>query len=196
MIAEINDYIYTTKLNLDLQAIKTSCVSMEKIINNHFKDGKIEYLGNSPFTTKVFSSYNVLMYPLPEFFELYENIKSMFHTICESKNNKYYIQSWINFYKKGEFIDWHDHWASHTEGWHGFFCIDVEPSKTSYIIPTFRDTIHVNGEDNLLVIGKSIGDKHRTWPWTEDRPRITIAFDIVPRQYIDPEKWLNHWIPI
>ena len=29
-----------------------------------------------------------------------------------------------------------------------------------------------------MVISKSNGDEHRTWPWQYDRPRITIAFDL------------------
>lgn len=36
---------------------------------------------------------------------------------------------------------------------------------------------------------------HRVSEWEKDTPRITIAFDIIKREQIDP-LLLNRWIPI
>ena len=173
---------------------------MSDIINRKFLNSKINgYYDPSektPATTNVFSSYNLLMYPFDELHELREEIEKFFHECCIDEK-KYYIQCWMNIYKKGQYIGWHKHWAPEDNSWHGFFCVDCEPSKTTYKIPGKHDEFDIVSENNLLVISKSNGDMHRTWPWDQaDRDRITIAFDIVPKDKVDPEVWLNHWLPI
>ena len=60
-----------------------------------------------------------------------------------------------------------------------------------------KNTVKIESKDNLLVIGKSDNDKHRSSVWNQDTPRITIAFDILPVSSIYKEfNTLNHWIPI
>ena len=124
---------------------------------------------------------------------------------------QYMIQCWLNFYRKGEFIDWHRHWPMDAKGYHGFLCVSCEPSKTTYRLPakhgvqipteliekTEWETVDVESKNGLLVLSESAGDMHRTWPWEfHDRDRITIAFDIVPKPHFNPEAWLNHWVPL
>jgi hypothetical protein len=121
------------------------------------------------------------------------------------------MQSWVNVYNYGEYIDWHGHGQTSTYAWHGFFCVNAEPSKTTYQYLNSPETIDVESKNNLLVLGKSNTDTHRTWPWLDkNEPRITIAFDIVPDTTIvrhngntkltDMIKqypyFKNHWIPI
>ena len=164
------------------------------------------------------------MYPLPGINELYWNIHQAFHACLTDAHgvveDKFFIQCWLNYYQKGEFIDWHNHTATNVGGWHGFFCLDVEPdSFTSYKWPNDPERkdliIEVPSKNNKLVIGTSNRDLHRSSDWTHDRPRITIAFDIMPEQelYIgggsrdgsplsfkqkmkDSKYFVNHWIPI
>lgn len=195
------DYVITSKLNLDLVKIKNSCYLMYDVINKKFNTGKIkaEYKddsGMSPLSTNLFNQYNLLLYTFDGFHELYNEIKYMFHQ-CNLGTEKYYIQCWLNIYKKGNFIDWHSHWLPEFNTWHGFYCVDCEPSKTTYKIPNVSDPLDIVSENNLLVMSQSAGDLHRTWPWeNEDKDRITIAFDIVPAKQVDNEVWVNHWIPI
>lgn len=197
----IEDYIITKKLDLNSEQLRNSCFRMKELIEKEFKpgSGEVPYFdGDSKiqFTTNLYGAYNLLMYPFPEFYELYENIKELFHDVCKD-DEKYYIQCWINFYKKDDFISWHYHWPPQDNAWHGFFCVDCEPSKTTYRLPNIDYDVDVPSENNLLVLSRSAGDMHRTWPWEqENRERITIAYDIVPRYIINYEKWLNHWIPI
>jgi hypothetical protein len=117
----------------------------------------------------------------------------------------------MNYYKKGEFIDWHRHASEDVGGWHGFFCLDAEPdSYTSYRWPNDDSrkglTLDVESKNGLIVLGRSNLDLHKSSEWQhEDRARITIAFDILPVSYIkdvcsnamknDPY-YINHWIPI
>jgi hypothetical protein len=195
------NYIYTKIIDLDLKLLKKNCDIMYNFIKKHFSTNNKDYSGQSTLTTQLYNSYNLLLYPLECFFELYTEIKNVFHDILvinnmNDTNKKYYIQCWLNYYKKNEFIDWHGHWHPDTESWHGFYCLDVENSYTSYKIPNNNEIINIKSENNKIVISKSDGDRHKSSNWQYDHPRITIAFDIVPREHIDFEYPVNHWIPI
>jgi len=204
-INNIENYIHTKKINLDLVEMKLKSYQMYYHIKKTFALGKNHYSGHSTMTTQLFQQYNLLLYPVsPEFHSLYKEICLMFKEICpkdEFDNNQFYMQCWLNFYRKGEFIDWHGHWPANTLSWHGFYCVDCEPSKTTYKLPNSDNQIDIPSENNLLVMSPSDGDQHRTWPWDENRPRITIAFDVVNRKTV-MEGWNdgnlpdNHWIPI
>ena len=194
------DYIITAKLNLDLSEIRNSCYKMSNVIDTHFKEKiiAVEYVEDegklSPLTTKGFEYYNLLMYGFDGFHSLYFEIQKLFRQFNQSNEN-YYIRCWLNIYQAGNFVDWHDHYPSKCNSWHGFFCVDCEPSKTTYQLPNISKPVDIISENNLLVMSKSNGDRHRTWPWEyEDRDRITIAFDIVPATHTGD--FLNHWIPI
>lgn len=193
------NYVYTKKINLNLDDLKKSSLTMYDIVCDKFGDGRIDYDGQSTMSTKLFSNYNLLMYALPGFNELYHEIKSFFHDMLPHTNtDKFYIQCWLNVYKKGDFIDWHAHWPPEQNSWHGFYCVDCGThSGTIYRLPVTKQEVFVPSENNLLVLSKSDGDLHKSTEWFDDlNPRITIAFDIVPRQFIVPTQWLNHWIPI
>lgn len=194
------DYIITASLNLDLAEIKDSCYKMKNVIDKHFKEQllKAEYTEeegkSSPLTTQGFEHYNLLMYPFNGFHSLYFEIQKLFQHVNQN-DEKYYIRCWLNVYENGNFVDWHDHFPPRSKSWHGYYCVDCEPSKTTYKLPNISEPVDIVSENNLLVLSKSDGDKHRTWPWEyKDRDRITIAFDIVPSTYTG--EFLNHWIPI
>lgn len=191
-----SDYIYTTQLDLNLDKIKESCYTLNDIVEN-FKitsNGYHDPSGKAPITTKVHEQYNLLMYNFEEFHSLYFQIQTVLQQLDKS-NNQYYIQCWMNIFKQGEFIDWHEHYPPSHNSWHGFYCVDTEPSKTTYKLPTTQEHIDIISKNNLLVISKGDGDWHRTWPWEfSNRDRITIAFDIVPREYLDSRA--KFWIPI
>jgi hypothetical protein len=191
------DYIITEQLDLDLPAMNKSCDDFYELVKISFTDNK-EFSAASTASTKLFQQYNLLMYPYSQFYELYQNIKTVFRKHCDN-DEPYYIQAWLNYYQNGEYIDWHSHWDEDMDTWHGFYCVNTESaaSKTTYRLPFVASDIDVVSKDNLIVLSKSEGDLHRTWPWTfNGRPRITIAFDIVPAKHIDPTWVLNHWIPL
>jgi len=201
------NYVVTKKLDLNLTQLKHSCKLLYNLVNENFNTD--EYKTNIQtyedatnkisLTTTLYTAYNLFMYPYDEFHSLYNEVKTLFRECCIDEE-KYYIQCWVNFYKKGDFINWHHHWEPHKHTWHGFFCVDCEPSKTTYRIPGVFEEVDITSEDNLLVMSKSNGDTHRTWPWEDaTRDRITIAFDIVPRQFVHSPGLampLNHWVPI
>lgn len=225
---EINKYIdglyaVDVKSNLDLKNLKKSCIEMKEIITQSFEHDENDYGGKSSDTTLLYRKYNLLMYPLPGIHNLHFNIASTFHRCFEDSNGQradgseeYFIQCWLNYYKNGEFIDWHTHSNVDNGAWHGFVCVDTEPdSFTSYRWPNNPNrkdiVIDIPSKDGFIVIGRSNGDYHRSSKWlNKKKPRITIAFDIIPRSFIfrgskakeylsEMEKnpyFKNHWIAI
>jgi hypothetical protein len=191
------NYLFTTQLRLDVNQIRRSCYDMNEIIKNNFSNDEHYYTGIAAETTKLYGSYNILMYPYTGFYELFQEIKTTFLELA-NPSEPYYIQSWLNVYNKGDYIDWHYHYPEGMKVWHGFYCVSVgdNESSTLYRIPNLEE-IEIKSVNNLLVIGKSDGDYHKSTEWANpNKPRITIAFDIVPKSKIDPEKNLNHWIPL
>mgnify|MGYP003337219617 FL=1 len=202
----VENYLYTKSLDLDLLQQKSTAYLMYDYIKNNFlPDATTDYSGQSTMTTQLYAQYNYLLYPHSGIVPLYKEIRQAFYEINPDANkNDWMIQCWLNFYRAGEFIDWHMHWDAKFEVWHGFYCVDVEPnSATLYKVPPNmedKDIITITSMNNLLVLGKSDGDYHRSTEWPYHFPRITIAFDI-----IKPEKLIeangitvakNHWIPL
>ncbi len=158
--------------------------------------------------TQYYAYYNYLAISLNGMPSLFNTIKETFNA-CNNHawggnppDTEYVIQGWLNYYNKGEFINWHTHQRPEVKGWHGFYCLDVEPNSfTTYKLE--EKEVEIKSEDNLLVIGKSVNEMHRSSLWNEDKPRITIAFDITPVRCINSiftgenEKGkLHYWIPL
>ena len=191
------NYVHTKKVNLDLEKIRESSKAMSHFIFEQFGNDEPRFSTNSPAITKLYASYNLLMYPLPEFHELFQEICTFFKEIQEEGDDKkYYMQCWLNIYHKGEFIDWHDHWPTASKAWHGFYCVySGSDSGTHYRVPPDGEEYFIPSKDNFIIMSKSDGDQHKSTEWNDEtNPRVTIAFDIVPRECIDGG--LNHWIPI
>jgi hypothetical protein len=192
----VDNYLYQRKVQLNLHELNSSINIMQEFLKDHFKIDKLD--GAYTLKTDLYSKYNLLMYPLPEMHKLYESIKETFY-LCNPEEDEYYIQCWVNVYETGDYINWHGHWASEYKAWHGFYCLQVEPnSSTTYKIQGLHD-VEVKSINNLIVIGKSDGDLHKSSEWNEKYPRITLAFDIIPGKSLrDIEYHLNphHWLPI
>lgn len=239
MVTEYTKGLYSVQTDLNIPVLKKTCHDMYRIVKRNFEVSDNAYTGQVALSNRIFWKYNFLLYTLPGIHELFVSIRDSFfmlHKLHYGDNppkEPYYIQSWLNFYFKGDFIDWHHHdWNMNRPlhfdpAWHGFVCVDTEPdSKTSYRWKNLPHTIEVPSKDGLLVLGLSNGDVHKSSEWLDDtRPRITIAFDIVPRRNLfnasnlprsnhsfedhsdelvrrlcnfpqDHGIFFNHWIPI
>lgn len=202
------DYLYTKKLNLEVERILSSCRGMSLFVQKNFpqKDERVsasfammdpDKASKTPFTTQQYWTYNLFMYPAPGFYQLFEQIRSAYRQFSND-DQPAYIQSWLNVYDKDSHLDWHSHAPPECHIWHGFYCVDVATgSYTDYRIPMVNEEIRIDSEDNLLVIGKGEGDLHRSSPWhLDNKPRVTIAFDIVPIKSLQPWNTPNHWVPL
>lgn len=200
MINIIENRIYTKKkLILNLAQLMQNSLEFHKIVEKYFIHGKKSYSDIAPSSTQFYKSYNMLLYPYPGFHEIYKEIQTMLYECLELTNNefkeKYYIECWLNIYKRDDHITWHSHWPASSNGWFGWYCVNVEPSITTFDFSEIDGYTDLHNENNLLVMVKNTDDQHRTWPWEYSTPRITIGFNIIPRQIISIED-INHWIPI
>lgn len=186
------NYVHVQALEVDTKQLKMSCDLLHQHILTNADISNIG-IDTGPISTQLFNQYNLLLYPFAGFHKLYHEICKVFDTLCD-KNENYYIQCWLNYYTHNQYIDWHKHFDPEDQTWHGFVCVDCKDSKTSYRLPSGEE-FDVPSVDGNIVISKSNGDIHRTYPWPyTDSPRITIAFDIVPWHKI---RWgTNHWAPI
>lgn len=206
------------KLDLNMDALRQECLGVQQFVNNRYgKEDGMNYYENK--TTNLFGKYNIFMFSSFSLHSLFTELVKTWNMV-KPDDQKYYLQSWLNVYDKSQSIGWHYHWTEKYSAWHGFFCVDVDTSKTTYALqpPHYKisksvpyehngkpileyddeyELIDVVGQDGLLIMSPSAGDSHRNIPWKiADRPRITIAFDIVPGQHIFNEDWENHWIPL
>ena len=203
MLTKHTHGLYSTKVKCNIGELATTCDTMYKFIGSTFAKTDT-FNGNSTLLTKLYTRYNFLMYPLPGVHELYRNIRDVFNNsyyeyFGYENNRPHFIQCWLNYYWRGDFIDWHGHWPSEYNAWHGFFCVNVEPqSSTLYKWKDSEQIIEVPSQNGLMVMGISDQDKHRSTEWNQQAPRITVAFDIVPvdNASIRPEQYINHWLPI
>jgi len=207
------------QLNLDLENLKTNCHQVSKFVKHRYGDADLpDRFG--PKTTNLFEKYNVFMIASGPLHELYREIVTFWNSFNPS-DDVFYMQAWLNVYEEAPNLGWHQHSPNYMDAYHGYFCIDVDTSRTTYALEEkyFKDClkndytdnngqplltynheyeiVNVMNRDNLLVIAPSANDLHRSMPWkVTTRPRITIAFDIVPGRWIENAAWENHWIPI
>lgn len=222
------DGLYGVQSDINLVELRNTTIHLHKIIKEFYKGSKASLQVKSTDTTALYTEYNVLTYPFPIIHNLYFQISQSFHKIFENHfskptNDRYFIQCWLNSYKKGQFIDWHGHHPQDSNAWHGLICVDTEPNScTSYKWPNDPDrkdlVVDVPSKDGLIIIGLCNENLHRSSEWmVENKNRITIAFDIVPSYsltgansyFFDDDSanrylagmrkngyYVNHWIPI
>lgn len=205
-----NNFVYTKPLDLDLSQQQKNAHDIRNYLNEKYLDYPSTYYGESASSvSKYYAYYNYLMMPCAGMSKLFNNIRDTFID-CNNHaydgnppDTEYYIQCWLNYYNTGEFIDWHSHLTPQARSWHGFYCVDVEPNSSTQYRHGI-DEFEIKSKNNMLVIGKSCDDMHRSSDWMEEKPRITVAFDIVPWQNttgflgkIKNENGnLHYWIPL
>jgi hypothetical protein len=210
------------KLNINTEQLIKACYEVRDIIYERYRRPMVNNQGQFKGSTQYFHQYNLFTFAYPELHQLYQGVRELWHKV-NPDNGVYYIRSWLNIYEESDSIGWHHHWrdwerANH-RAFHGFYGVDVDVSKTSYVMRPEHyalskehhyehqgdslleyideyEIVNVILRDNFLVMAPSMGDMHRNIPWDQDRPRITIAFDIVPEEFIDNRQWANHWIPL
>lgn len=200
----ITNYLWCRELpGIDNNILYEDCLRIEDYISNVVvkkTEWDIEYGSASG---REYRKYNVFLFPSDELNKLFYNIREAIEHL-KDPNETYVIQSWLNVYRENKYIDWHNHWPAHYKAFHGFYCVNSEntPSYTDYKFPTINDDVtRVVSKDGLLVYGKSENDQHRSSDnWQSSKPRVTIAFDIIPsraiRDNFQSQFIFNHFIPI
>lgn len=121
-------------------------------------------------------------------------------------DQKYYIHGWFNLDYKTETekvspLVKPNHFHDHSGGMgmpylHGYYCVNAEPSSTFYKINN-KEEIFENVNKNNRAIVSETGHPHGRDDWYQEKPRITIAYDITPEKNlgnIKESKWIPLWV--
>lgn len=104
-------------------------------------------------------------------------------------SENYFINGWFNLDFKTYDNDpgvsplkHPEHYHDHAGGtgapvFHGYYCVNAEPSSTFYKIKG-TDVVFENVNKNNRLIVSETGHPHGRDDWFQDKPRITIAYDI------------------
>jgi hypothetical protein len=195
---------------------------LDNDLNNLSKELKIRYekiksaevLGVTPtseheswqesnsVSTMKWRQYNVFQFHIPEVYNLFLALKEMAKEACEYydinfEDQKYMVQGWfnINSTSKGGKLDWHDHGPDGAPLFHGYYCVNAEPSKTNYIV--FDKEVENINKNNRAILSE-MGHPHAMGDWEWDGDRITIAYDLLPLEHVlqfglETEQ---HWVPL
>lgn len=157
------------------------------------------FLETKSISTIKWREYNVFCLYHESLFYLLKNIRELVVEASEYyeldfHEEKYYIQGWFNVVEasKGK-LNWHGH-GEPGLGFHGYYCVNAEPSSTYYNI--FGNDIFENVNRNNRIIISEIGHEHAMGDWDWDGKRITIAFDIWPLRNVKDKALENHFIPL
>jgi len=198
----VDNYLYGFQLNnIDNEALFNKCLVMEDIIIKTTSPTEKGWHGN--LTSAKNQEYNLMTFPVKELHQLYQEMVKNISPLLE-KDTPYVLKSWMNVFRKGDRVKWHQHWGPEYKVWHGFYCVNVgeNESATNYKIPGIEGIVEVPSVNGLLVVGKSDDDRHSSTEWQGDKPRITLAFDILPIKSANPNEsrhmydlHLYHYIP-
>ena len=193
--APVWDYtLAQTKVDIDLDSLAEYILIKEKEIVSEYPgdmtyapldDGKTN-LGEDSLTAR-FKYFNVFKWDHPECKKLLDIVSQMhvaYHRgLTGGDPPKVKIRCWANVLRKDEQIGKHNH-ATHPHTYiSGHFCVTSTDTSTIYIPPysEWGDEIvmeNIPGEMTLFPTWLT----HYTSRHKHDKPRITLAFDIVPAE--------------
>lgn len=200
--------------NLDIDLVELSSFLEEKykLIENVTLTGVTSmendrgiFLESGSLSTVKWKEYNVFQFYHASLHKLYKEISDTVKEACEyyevdfDKQN-YYIQGWFNINRAevGK-LDYHDHGSPGAPNFHGYYCVNAEPSITHYKLFNDPSRIVDNVNKNNRLIVSEVGHPHAMGDWDWSGPRITIAYDVQPLDVLIsagntiPEQ---HWFPL
>lgn len=150
-------------------------------------------LDNGP-ATQLGEYYNIFTWDHPGIASLKEALRDI---IIEASDyyginfddENYYINGWFNLdFASPENreigvspLKHPEHYHDHAGGtgapiFHGYYCVNAEPSSTFYKINRLDDFENINKNNRAIV--SETGHPHGRDDWYEEKARITIAYDI------------------
>lgn len=129
--------------------------------------------------------------------DMIDEASTYYETGYTSKD--YFIHGWFNLdYKSGNVgvspLKNADHFHDHMNGtgvpiFHGYYCVNAEPSSTFYKIGGISGEPFENINYNNRAVLSETGHPHGRDDWYNEKPRITIAYDLAPRK--EGENWIE-----
>jgi len=190
-------YAYLENKMEELLSGNLVSIPQEKLSQYNKDNGAPTQLGNY---------YNIFQFDNNEIKALHNALRDLVKDASEYyghdfNEKQYKINGWFNYDPKTQGgsgvnplkndIFFHDH----AEGlgapiFHGYYCVNAEPSITYYKID--GETLFENYNKNNRVIVSETGHPHGRDDWYEDKPRITIAYDIAPKNsHVVTNMWVE-----
>jgi hypothetical protein len=158
------------------------------------------WLSSDSVSTIKWREYNVFQFYHPSIYKLYKSISETIKEACkyyevDFDKQEYMVQGWFNInYNNSGKLDWHDHGGPYAPYFHGYYCVNAEPSVTYYRV--FDKETDNHNKNNRMIISE-MGHPHAMGSWDWEGPRVTIAYDIVPMKSLIVNKAEpQHWIPL
>jgi hypothetical protein len=186
---DLYDYLYLKAE--DLVAGKIGNIPEETL-------SKFTLLNGAP--TQLGDFYNIFTWEHLAIKKLKQSLSETIKEACEYygidyDSENYFINGWFNLDFKTENANYGvsplvhpEHYHDHAGGtgapvFHGYYCVNAEPSSTFYQINR-GDSIFENINKNNRLVVSETGHPHGRDDWYEEKPRITIAYDIAKAEYI------------
>ena len=132
---------------------------------------------NQPSSTWFYRYYNItcLTFGSVLYYKMFSDLQKIIRKFSKTKRPLWY-QSWLNFHKQEDVLDWHNHIECL---FHGYISIDPKESETEF--------------ENYKIVNKTgdiyIGDPYKKHRVNILKPfignRITIAFDVISEKEIN-----------
>jgi hypothetical protein len=144
--------------------------------------------------TQLGKHYNIFSFEHEGIQNLQKAIRSMMSEACEyygiDSDTKFYLNGWFNLDPKTQGLSgvsplkneafFHDHMGGQgSPVFHGYYCINAEPSKTFYNIDKSGQIFENINKNNRAILSET-GHPHGRDDWFEEKPRVTIAYDVTP----------------
>jgi hypothetical protein len=162
------------------------------------------WLESGSVSTVKWREYNVFQLYNSSIYSLYKGLSDTVKEACAYYNidfnqEQYYVQGWfnINHADSGK-LNWHDHGGPFAPYFHGYYCVNAEPSITHYQIQDGSNRVVENHNKNNRLIVSEMGHPHAMGDWEWSGPRITVAYDVVPLRFLKENDMTleQHWIPL
>ena len=158
--------------------------------------------------------YNIFSFANKEIYNLHQALRNLTIEACEYyeinfEEQKYLIHGWFNSdgatpdngkYGGVNPVKYPHHFHDHSDGlgvpyFHGYYCVNAEPSSTFYQINRDANNVFENINKNNRAIISETGHPHGRDDWFSEEYRITIAYDITPMANLNGVK-PNLWMPL
>jgi hypothetical protein len=197
-------------LNNDLDELSKYLLQIEQelVFGDAFKvplEVQEKFRNNNPgASTALYEFYNIFNFENESVKRLKVSLADVTKEACDYYGINYYesdykINGWFNVdygsaygnnpYTADHTEDFHDHMdGMGAPTFHGYYCVNAEPSSTFYLINQVLKFENIN-KNNRLIISET-GHPHNIGNWSWEGPRITVAYDIVPKSY-SSNKWVS-----
>ena len=156
--------------------------------NNHHARYKRMFKDSTLDSTWDYRKYNIFSLAAGDvlFLQIYKDLIWVVKDFLKDRDNSdtVWIQSWLNYHKQDEVLNWHDHKFS----FHGYISVDPKDTTTEF------NGYSIKNQPGNIYIGRGYR-KHRVVvdsPYTDTR--ITLGFDLL----INPNSTLTNlsFIPV